>query len=316
VSGRIDLTFVAIGYNEAGSIAECIASLRQAAPEGVSIEILYVDGGSQDASIEVATSAGADRILGGDKRRRAAENRNLGLQAARGEFVQFVDGDMTLDPEWARVAVEFLRTHPEVGALCGNIDETRTGLIARVLELDWRRCEGKVTHVGGAAMFRRDVIEKVGGFPEDMPYGEEPWLCWRIRNELGLGVHQLDRRMVNHDLAFRGFRDYWRRGVRCGETYVEVASRCWHTADKFWLRETLRNIIWSGVILVALLLLIFAPTPIRLAVLLLILAVIARKGYQFWRRGRPFGIAMLYGFHAYFIKLPIAWGEVKRLARL
>jgi glycosyltransferase involved in cell wall biosynthesis len=312
----IDLSFVAIGYNEAGTLDACIASLRKAAPEGVSVEIIYVDAGSQDNSIEVARQAGADRILGGDKRRRAAENRNLGLHEARGEMVQFVDGDMTLDPEWARVAYDFLKNNPEVGALCGNIDETRSGLISRVLELDWRRCEGTVTHVGGAAMFRREVIEKVGGFPEDMPYGEEPWLCWRIRNELGLRVHQLDRRMVHHDLAFRGFRDYWRRGVRCGETYVEVASRCWHTKDKFWLRETLRNLIWSAVILAAVLLVIFAPTPVRIGIVLLVAAVAGRKALQFRRRGHPLGIALLYGLHAYFIKLPIAWGEAKRLARL
>lgn len=133
----IDISFVVIGFNESPILADCIASCRRAAPRGLQTEILYADGGSTDGSISIAQQAGADRILGGDKRRRAAENRNLGLHAAQGCYVQFVDGDMLLEPDWPAAAVAALEARPETAIVCGALHERGAGLLSRVLELDW-----------------------------------------------------------------------------------------------------------------------------------------------------------------------------------
>ncbi len=104
----LDLSFIVIGYNEAATLPKCFESVRNAYLSGISYELIYVDGGSRDDSILVAKTSGVDQVLGGDKRRRAAENRNVGLRSAQGRYVQFLDGDMVLDPDWSFIALNFI----------------------------------------------------------------------------------------------------------------------------------------------------------------------------------------------------------------
>ena len=105
-------------------------------------ELLYVDGGSNDTSMAIAHDVGVDQLLGGDQRRRAAENRNLGLAHATGRFIQFLDGDMTMAPDWPLAAAEFLETHDEFATVCGNLQESEDSVWFRALEIDWAPREG------------------------------------------------------------------------------------------------------------------------------------------------------------------------------
>ncbi|MFA6244985.1 MAG: glycosyltransferase, partial [Candidatus Hydrogenedentales bacterium] len=246
-----DISFIVIGYNEARNLAACLESVRRCYLPRTSYELIYVDGGSTDGSVGIADGVGVDLVLGGERRRRAAENRNLGAKSARGRYLQFVDGDMALDSDWPAAAVGFLDLHPEVAVAYGNLKETDARLLFRVMQLDWNPQEGPVATCGGAAMFRREAFEAAGGFPEDVRYGEEPLLCWRIRNEQKRQVYHLNRPMALHDIGFRRIEDYWRQYVRHGETYAEIAARCAGTDDPMWVRERTANFGWAGLMLLA-----------------------------------------------------------------
>ncbi|MBI5094652.1 MAG: glycosyltransferase [Candidatus Hydrogenedentes bacterium] len=312
-NGEPDVTIVVIGYNEAATLRACLESAHAADLDGIPHELIYVDGGSTDDSMRIAHTAGTDKILGGDRRRRAAENRNLGLRAARGQYVQFVDGDMAMDPGWPRAALAFLREHDEYAAVCGNLREANQSPLFRALQLEWAPREGVIRHCGGAAMYRRDVLNEIGGFPEDVVYGEEPYLCWRIRNELGKKIYQINRLMADHDLGFAGWRDFWKRQVRCGATYAEIAVRCYHSNDRLWFKEAIMNAAWFGAILVALAVLITGPVPARWFVLIAALALFQRKFSQTIRAGHPADVAAIYALQTYYAKIPIAIGEIKWL---
>lgn len=312
--GTIEVSFVVIGYNEAATLGACLRSVREAASAlGAGAEIIYVDAGSNDESIEIAKDVGADHILGGERRRRAAENRNLGSSHARGHYVQFVDGDMRLAADWPAAAAAFLDAHPDSAAVCGNLREKAQGLFHQAMELDWLPRQGPIRHCGGAAMFRRDVLEQMGGFPEDVLYGEEPCLCWRIRNERHMNIYQLSRTMADHDLGFRGSADYWKRNVRVGSTYAAIAARFAATSDPLWRREALANLAWAAILVFGAALLIFSSGVLRLAVLAFALFVIARKTIQTRRRGNSLSLSLVYALHTYFVKLPLAEGEVRWL---
>ena len=310
------VTFVVIGYNEAGTLGKCLQSVKMAG-RGLSVpsEIIYVDGGSEDESIRIAQDADIDQVLGGEQRRKAAENRNLGLSRAAGSFIQFVDGDMELWPDWPAAALAFLEARRETAAVCGTIREAGRGVFSQALEIDWRPCEGPVRHCGGAAMYRRDTLAQCGGFPEDLPYGEELYLCWRIRNELGMSIFQLGHTMVTHDLGYSSFGEHMRRLVRVGETYIEIAARCARTADRLWLREAVAHVVWAGAALCALAALAFGATAVRAAVVTAVLLVLLRKTAQMLRRGYGLRVSITYAVHSYFAKLPMAWGEVIWLGR-
>jgi glycosyltransferase involved in cell wall biosynthesis len=310
-SSGIDVSFVVIGYNESETLEECLNSAKQAKLDGLTWELLYVDGGSNDSSIDIAREIGVDHLLGGEKRRRAAENRNLGLFAARGRFVQFLDGDMVLSPDWPHAAVEFLESHEDFAAVCGNLNESSHGTLFKALQIDWVPREDTIRHCGGAAMYIRETVQKAGGFPTDVAYGEEPLLCWRLRNNHGKKIYQLNRPMARHNLGFHGIRDYWRRNVRCGQTYAEIASRCWRTSDPLWRKECIRNALWALTTLAAIFLLIIGNMWIKGGIIIVAIFVVGRKFVQTKLKGYPLSVSILYAFHTYFSKLSIAWGECR-----
>jgi len=307
----LDLTFVVIGYNESAALRACLESCQHARCDELTTEIIYVDGGSTDDSIAIAEAAGVDRILGGEKQRRAAENRNLGLAEARGELVQFVDGDMVLDPNWPAAALRILHEHDDVAVVFGRLQEVNQNVFYRALQIDWQYPEGTALYCGGAAMFRREPLQTVGGFPEDVAYGEEPLLCWRLRNEQGVRVYHIQHTMAEHDLAYAGFRDYWRRNIRVGETYAEIAHRCKDTDDPFWSRETRQQMIWGTFLGLLVIVLVVLPFLIKAVILVGILAVVARKTVHALRRGNGLAVATVYAIHTYLAKISIAYGVLK-----
>jgi len=313
MTGPPDLSFVAIGYNEGAHVRACLESVRAARLPGMRCEVFYVDGGSHDNSLEEARRVDGVRVLGGDRRRRAAENRNLGARIAQGKYIQFVDGDMLLDPGWPAIAMAFLDLHPGVAAVSGTLDEINPSYVYRVLQLDWNPAEGEAAICGGAAMFRRDVLELAGGFPEDVRGGEEPLLCWRIRNTTAHKVWYLAKPMAKHDLGYRGVGDYWRRCVANGRAYIEVASRCWNTNEPLWRADVVRNFAWAAAYLALAAALVLAPGWIKALLVTGILLLLTRLTIKTRRKGHPLRIAFGYAVHCYIAKVPLAWGQLTKL---
>jgi len=93
------LSAAMIVRNEARHLPDCLASLR-----GVVDEIVLVDTGSTDATIEIARACGA-RVFEHEWRDDFAPARNLGLDRARGRWILYIDADERLRPI-ARADVE------------------------------------------------------------------------------------------------------------------------------------------------------------------------------------------------------------------
>ena len=118
------LGVVVIGRNEGERLARCLRSV--VAP---SHRVVYVDSGSTDDSVAVATACGAV-VLALDMSRpfTAARARNEGAQRLRSlapalEFIQFVDGDCEVVEDWLGAAVTFLDQRADVGVACGRLRE-------------------------------------------------------------------------------------------------------------------------------------------------------------------------------------------------
>lgn len=69
-------------YNEADVLPETLAQLPRTMPGFDAVEILIVDDGSEDATVEVARAAGADHVLGLDRHQGLAQAYTKGLDAA------------------------------------------------------------------------------------------------------------------------------------------------------------------------------------------------------------------------------------------
>lgn len=94
-------------YNAKDHIARCVESIRK--QEYKNLEILLLNDGSKDVSLQVCRMyANIDpRITVIDKANSGVSaTRNMGLRCARGDYLQFVDADDTLQPFATRLLVE------------------------------------------------------------------------------------------------------------------------------------------------------------------------------------------------------------------
>ncbi|PZR75543.1 MAG: glycosyltransferase, partial [Chthoniobacterales bacterium] len=96
--------------DEADSLGQIIAAARD---EKIACEILVVDAGSSDASVAIATAAGA-RVLE-SRRRQRAHQLNLGATHARGELLLFLHADTLLPRNALRLISGALEDREVVG---------------------------------------------------------------------------------------------------------------------------------------------------------------------------------------------------------
>ena len=90
-------------YNAQNHIARCLESI--CAQSWQNIEVIVLNDGSKDQSLPVceAFRAKDERIVLVDKANSGvSDTRNLGLKLASGKYVQFVDSDDYIDPDFAR----------------------------------------------------------------------------------------------------------------------------------------------------------------------------------------------------------------------
>lgn len=104
-AGRPRATVVVPTRDRPAALACCLAALAE--QRGIELEIVVVDDASSDGAAVagvVARSAPAARVVRGQGSGPAAA-RNLGVRAARGEYVCFTDDDCVADRGWAQELV-------------------------------------------------------------------------------------------------------------------------------------------------------------------------------------------------------------------
>lgn len=187
------VTIIVPVYNEAAVILSALRSLL--ALRYPSLEIIVVDDGSTDRTLERASSL-AGRY--GDSTLRVvsksnggkASALNTGIALARHEFVLCMDGDSRLDPDTVRAAMRHF-VDPRVAAVAGNVKVVnRDGVWTRLQALEYleglnmaRRAQGflRVVNIipGPIGVFRRDVLRRVGGYDTDT-FAEDADLTLKI----------------------------------------------------------------------------------------------------------------------------------------
>jgi glycosyltransferase involved in cell wall biosynthesis len=184
--GTTDLVSVIVpSYNMAGFLADAATSvLRQT---WKSLELIIVDDGSSDG-----TGAMADRLALGDARVSVIHKtngglssaRNAGIQAARGEFVCFLDADDMLLPDKLEKQLAFLRLFTRCDLVYSDHyvgDDKLTPMFLACKRPPRMPMHELLTYRNWFAPFsplvRSSVLEKVGGFDESLQSSED-WDFW------------------------------------------------------------------------------------------------------------------------------------------
>lgn len=241
---------VIIGRNEGARLVACLDSLA-----ALNAQVVYVDSGSTDRSIEMARSRGIDVLeLPMDQPFTAARARNAGFRRLSElhpdtEFVQFVDGDCKVAPGWLDYAVTYLAEHPEFAIVCGRRKELypERSVYNRLCDADWNAPVGEAKACGGDFLIRAEVFREAGGFNAGMIAGEEPELCYRLGRS-GWKIYRADKLMTLHDAAMTRFSQWLRRSARSGYAYALGAALHWNDPGKYCRRENLRILFWAALL--------------------------------------------------------------------
>lgn len=242
-----NLGVVVIGRNEGERLVRCLRSVQAADVR----EFVYVDSGSRDASVAHARELGACVVaLDLAQPFTAGRARNQGLRALLEknptlEFVQFLDGDCELQAGWLDAACATLASRPDVAVVFGRRRERApaASLYNRLIDMEWNVALGEANACGGDALLRVAAFREVGGFRDSLIAGEEPELCHRLQRR-GYKILRIDHEMTLHDAALTQFAQWWRRSVRSGHAYAELAALHGREA-RAYTRRVLSILFWG-----------------------------------------------------------------------
>jgi len=288
---------VVIGRNEGDRLKACLRSI----PAGS--DVVYVDSGSTDGSVEFAQSMGfATVTLDTSRGFTAARARNAGLEWLKGrniDFVQMVDGDCELDEGWINAARAALVNEPDLAIVFGRRRERfpDRSIYNRLCDEEWDVPVGEARACGGDALFRMAPLLAAGGYNGDIIAGEEPDLSLRLRRA-GWRIRRIDAEMTRHDAAMTHVSQWWRRSKRSGHAFAELLHRHGSDAEPRWRAQVNSILVWGGVVPALILLfagLALARPVFGLIALILLLTYplqVLRIGLRKRRAGKPLGFAL------------------------
>ena len=156
--------------DEADNIRILVESIR--AQTRSPDEIIFVDGGSRDGTIEILRS-----VCGEDQRFRllTARNampgqaRNIGVANARFEWIAFTDAGNRLEPDWLEQLETVANSDNETAIVLGNYEPLTDSFFTECAAITYLRprSSDEVTDPFiASSLVRRDVWYLVGGFPD------------------------------------------------------------------------------------------------------------------------------------------------------
>lgn len=190
---------VIVNWNQRPFLRACLASLaRQVGPE---FETIVVDNGSHDGSAELAETEFGARVIRNAGNRGFCAANNQGIAAARGQFVALLNNDAVAEPGWLAALHRACTRAPDIGMAASKVlvweDPRRIDKVGHLIYPDGQNkgrgsgaldtgqfdCEEEVLWPDGcAAMYRKEMLDRIGGFDEDFfAYGDDAELGLRAR---------------------------------------------------------------------------------------------------------------------------------------
>jgi GT2 family glycosyltransferase len=214
------VSVVVCAYNAASTIDDCLTALADL--DYPDAEVIVVDDGSTDDTALLTRAYPEVQLIqianGG-----LSAARNVGLHAARGEIVVYVDADVRVERSWLTYLVQPFVTSDAVAAGGPNVvpadDDWFAQCVARSpggpnhVLLDDRMAE----HVPGCNFaVRREALLAAGGFdPIFLRAGDDVDACWRLQDRGGRIAFSPAALVWHHHRDSLGA--YWRQQVGYGE---------------------------------------------------------------------------------------------------
>jgi GT2 family glycosyltransferase len=193
------ISVVVVNWNRKELLRACLRSLSQQV--GAEFETIVVDNGSSDGSVEVAEHEFRARVIRNSENRGFCAANNQGIAAAHGEFIALLNNDAEADSGWLAALVRTCLRARDVGMVASKVlvweDPTRIDKAGHLMYPDGQnrgRGSGAIDYGqydreeevlwpdGCAALYRKEMLDCIGGFDEDFfAYGDDAELGLRAR---------------------------------------------------------------------------------------------------------------------------------------
>ena len=194
------VSVVVVNWNRRDLLRACLVSL--AAQTCRTFEVIVVDNGSSDDSAAMmAAEFPATRLLRNSENRGFCAANNQGIALAQGRFIALLNNDAEADPRWLEALLQAFESGADVGMAASKIlvwesretidkaghliypDGQNRGRGAGELDRgQYGQIEETAWPDGCAAMYRKEMLDQIGGFDEDFfAYADDAELGLRGR---------------------------------------------------------------------------------------------------------------------------------------
>jgi GT2 family glycosyltransferase len=200
-----EISVVVLNWNGREYLRACLESLAR--QRNADFEVIVVDNASNDGSVEMVRSEFAPRaglrtsLVANQVNRGFCEGNNQGFAAARGRFVAILNNDAEVEPDFLAAMRRAFDVTPDIGMAAAKVlvheDPRRIDKVGHLIYPDGQnrgRGTGEIDHGqydrteeclwpdGCAAMYRKAMLDRIGGFDEDLfIFGDDAELGLRGR---------------------------------------------------------------------------------------------------------------------------------------
>ncbi len=189
-----------MNWNRRELLHACLKSLENQSQQ--EFEVIVVDNGSADGSAEMAEREYPQvRLIRNRENRGFCAANNQGIQASRAEFIALLNNDAEAEPGWLEALLHSLEARPDCGMAASKIvvweEPGRIDKAGHLIYPDgqnrgrgsgerdrgqYDRLEETLWPDGCAAMYRKAMLDQIGGFDEDLfAYADDAELGLRAR---------------------------------------------------------------------------------------------------------------------------------------
>ena len=183
-----NISIVISAYNEGNNILACVNSLKAQNLPRDDYEIIVVDNNSTDNTLDIVKNLGIIHTV--EYKKGPAAAKNAGIPLANGNIIAFIDGDCIATKDWLKNVVSGF-DNSDVGCIAGCItameDNNISPLERFLIKKGHLSQKQHIEHpflpyaTTANAAYRREVLDKVGLFDEELLIGEDADLSWRMQ---------------------------------------------------------------------------------------------------------------------------------------
>lgn len=231
------VSVIIVTYNSSNTIEETLDSILNQRTPHFDTEVLVVDGGSTDGTLEIVDDYPVDvyRVPNGT----IGKCRNTGIRKASGDYIAFTDSDCRAPPTWLQSHLETLNHHssPIVGVGGPNVAFSTDPEFSKVVESFGRTILGSGGSPQSYGINETRVVKSVPAcnvlydsrvfdhltFDDDINIGEDAEFHYRLTNSKFSLLYDPENE-VEHHLP-DNIRDFFDKNYSYGKAMARIQMK-------------------------------------------------------------------------------------------